>query len=85
MNFTFFYSFIHMIKGNKCYSFVGLQIASLKAALVRKDGESGHIQRSKSASCPETPGMMSLSPSFSNLANLSANRLPTEDVGNIEV
>ncbi|KAM7478414.1 hypothetical protein LguiA_026627 [Lonicera macranthoides] len=61
------------------------QIASLKAALVRKDEESGHIQRSKSASCTETPGMISVSPSFSNLANFSANRLPMEDVGNIEV
>lgn len=69
---------------------VCFQIASLKAALARKDGDSDHLQYT-SSSTPERSAMKSggsspLKSSCSSLGDLSSNRWqPMEEVGNIQV
>ena len=66
------------------------QIASLKAALARKEGERGHPQHSRSSS-PERFRMKSAGsspshPSWRSLKDFSGGRKqPMDDVGNIEV
>ncbi|XP_047313191.1 kinesin-like protein KIN-14F isoform X2 [Impatiens glandulifera] len=61
------------------------QIASLKAALARSEGESGHDQQPKSGSSSERPkSRPSVSPTISRSSS-TLSRQPMEDVGNIEV
>lgn len=86
----FFLYILYNVYVHSIFFLLVLEIASLKAALARKDGEREHLQHSQSSS-PERFRLKSAgsSPSHHSWKSLKdfsgGRRQPMEDVGNVEV